>query len=387
MPRWIWVLLGEILVVGIPVAAALLSHPTEFSFALPAALIGAFALPLRLRWPWLAMLFSLPALAGLMGWPVGIIALYRIGRVYRSPWVVGAWTAAGLLAMQVPFQLVTEQPWQNRVMSFAFSLVGLLGPAAFGALMRVRRELTASLAEVSRARSAELEARLDGARAAERARIAREIHDSVGHHSTLIAMQSAALAATAPDGPTREAALRLRALAKESLAEMRAALGLLNDTRPPLGLADLPTLLTRVCRAGLRIDFEGDVVDGDTTPAVGRAIYRIVQEALTNVSKHAPASAVRVKLLRDGAHVLISVVNTAPNRPLSTASSSDYGGTGLEGLAERVRAIGGTLRTTTLPDGGFSLLAELPVDGVEPPTKVDSAHSTSGGTPEQMAQS
>jgi signal transduction histidine kinase len=383
VPRWLRVLAGEILVVGIPVAATLLSKPTPFSWALPAALVGAFALPLRLRWPWLAMLFCLPALAGLLGWPVGIIALYRIGRVYRSLWVVGAWAVAGLLAMQVPFQLAVDQPWPDRVMSLAFSLVGLFGPAAFGVLVRMRRELTASLVEVRRARSAELEARLDGARAAERARIAREIHDSIGHHSTLIAVQSAALAATAPDDATREAALRLRVLAKESLAEMRSALGLLNDSRPPRGLADLPSLLTRVCRAGLRIDFEGDVVDGDTTPAVGRAIYRIVQEALTNVSKHAPASAVRLKLVRDGSHVLVSVVNGHPSRPAPRAA--DSGGTGLEGLAERVRAVGGTLRTSPLPDGGFSLLAELPLDG--PPTKVEPTHSTSGGTPGQMAQS
>src|SRR5256885_490453 len=131
-----------------------------------------------------------------------------------------------------------------------------------------RRELTESVAALRRARSAELEARLEGARAAERARIAREIHDSVGHHSTLIAVQSAALAATAPDEVVREAALGLRGLAKESLAEMRAALGLLNDG-PPLGLADLPSLLTRVCRAGLRIEFDGDVLEHDTSPAVG----------------------------------------------------------------------------------------------------------------------
>lgn len=379
-PRWAWVVLGEILAVGIPAAAALLSHPTAFSFALPAALIASAALPLRLRWPWLAMVLCLPALAGGLGWPPAIIALYRIGRVYRHTATILAWVIAGLAAMLLPLHLKLVMPWQDRVMSVAFSLVALFGPAAFGALMRVRRELTASLAALRRAREAELEARLESARAAERARIAREIHDSVGHHSTLIAVQSAALAATAHDDAVREVALGLRGLAKESLNEMRAALGLLNDG-PPLGLADLPSLLTRVCRAGLRIDFEGDVVEGSTSPALGRAIYRIVQEALTNVTKHAPASDVRVKLIHSGTTVLISVVNGMPSRPAPRAD--DSGGSGLEGLAERVRTLGGTLTTASLPDGGFSLLAELPLD---PPTKVDRSHSTSGGTTDQMAE-
>ena len=382
MRRWGWVVLGELLVVGTTAAAALLSHPTPFSFALPTALIASACLPLRLRWPWLSMLICLPALAGLLGWPVGIVALYRIGRVYqRTSWVV-AWVVVGVVAQALPLQLKVAMPWQDRVMSVAFTLVGLAGPAAFGALMRVRRELVASLAELRRARAAELEARLEGARAAERARIAREIHDSIGHHSTLIAVQSAALAATTSDESVRETALSLRGLAKESLAEMRAALGLLNES-PALGLADLPSLLTRVCRAGLRIEFDGDVVEGDTSPALGRAIYRIVQEALTNVTKHAPASAVRVKLIRSGSGVLVSVVNGTPSRPAPRVD--DSGGTGLEGLAERVRAVGGTLTTSVLPDGGFSLLADLPLDAGS--TKVDPSHSTSGGTAEQMAQS
>jgi signal transduction histidine kinase len=381
MPRWLWVLLGEIVVVASPVAAALLSHPTPFSFALPTALLASAALPLRLRWPWLAMLLCLPGLVGGLGWPPAIIALYRIGRVYRFR-VTLVWVSAGLTAMLLPLHLKLAMPWQDRVMSVAFSVVGLLGPAAFGALVRLRRELIASLAETRRARSAELEARIESARAAERARIAREIHDAVGHHATLIAVQSAALAATAPDDATREAALRLRVLARESLAEMRAALGLLNDTARPLGLADLPDLLTRVCRAGLHIDFDGDVSADDTSPAVGRAIYRIVQEALTNVTKHAPASSVQVRLVRDTPHVLVSIVNTPPTRP-PTPATDDPGGTGLEGLTERVNTVGGTLRAQLLPDGGFSVLAELPL---HPPTKVEPAHSTSGGTTPTLSE-
>ena len=332
IPRWLWVVLGEIVVVGTTAASALLSHPTQFSFALPTALVASATLPLRLRWPWLALLCCLPALVGGLGWPAAIVALYRIGRVTRPVRIVVAWVGVGLLAMQLPLQLKVIMPWQDRVMSVAFSVVGLFGPAAFGALVRVRRELTLSLRQLQRA---------------------------------------------------REAALRLRGLAKDSLAEMRAALGLLNEEPTPQGLADLPTLLTKVCRAGLRIEFDGDVTESDTTPLVGRAIYRIVQEALTNVTKHAPASAVRVKLVRDRTQVLVSVVNGTPAR---LPAPLDVGGTGLEGLAERVRTAGGTLRAEALPDGGFSVLAELPLDGPANSTKVGSAHSTSGGTQGSVAE-
>src|SRR5207253_2278560 len=90
-PRWAWVVLGELLVVGATAAAALLSHPTPFSFALPTALIASALLPLRLRWPWLSTVLCLPALAGLLGWPVGIVAMYRTGRVYARTATVIAW--------------------------------------------------------------------------------------------------------------------------------------------------------------------------------------------------------------------------------------------------------------------------------------------------------
>jgi signal transduction histidine kinase len=395
VPRWVRVVIGEILAVGIPVAGVLLSHPTDFAWAEEAALIACFALPLRLRWPWLAMLLCLPALAGLLGWPPALVALYRLGRQTAQAAVVVGWVGAAVLAVSLPVQLVREIfPLADRLWSVAFSLVSLGGAAALGALLRVRRELTASLIEVRRAREAELEARLDAARSAERARIAREIHDAVGHHSTLIAVQSAALAATTTDPETRQTAQRLRELAKESLAEMRAALGLLNgDVRAPHGLDDLPDLVARARRAGLAIEFPGVPASVEASSLVGRAVYRVVQEALTNAAKHAPASTVRVNLARERGQVIVSVVNGAAARPATvrgggepdatggnggTGGTSGTSGTGLEGLAERVRNAGGMLHVDMLPDGGFSVQASLPAHG-QLPTKVGSGRSTFGG--------
>lgn len=379
VPRWVRVVVGEILAVGIPATAVILSHPTDFPWADEAALIACAALPLRLRWPWLAMLFCLPALAGGLGWPPALVALYRLGRQTGQAAVVVGWVVAAVTCLALPLQLFKDPfPLADRLWSVAFSLVSLSAPAALGALLRVRRELTASLTEVRRAREAELEARLAAARSAERARIAREIHDAVGHHSTLIAVQSAALAATTTDVETRQTAQRLRELAKESLAEMRAALGLLNgDARAPHGLDDLPDLVSRARRAGLAIELAGSAESIEASPLVGRAVYRVVQEALTNAAKHAPASTVRVHLVRERGQVIVSVVNGAAARP-APRGDGEVGGTGLEGLAERVRNAGGTLHVDTLPDGGFSVLASLPAHG-QVPTKVGSGRSTFGG--------
>ncbi|MGQ0838477.1 sensor histidine kinase [Actinokineospora sp.] len=370
MPRLARVLGGELLVVGIPLAAVLLSHPTAFAFAVPTAVIACLALPLRLRLPWLVMLVCLPALVGGLGWPPAIVALFRIGRTAPRIRAAAVWVVVGFLAIAIPVQFSVVMPVADRIMSLMFALVAIGCPAALGVLVRLRGDLAASLAEVERARKAELEARLDRARAEERNRIAREIHDAVGHHATLIAVQAAALSATTDDPRAKETADRLRELAKQSLAEMRAALGLAAvDQR---GIADLPDLVTRARGAGLAVTFAEEPAADSSTPAVGRAVYRVVQEALTNTVKHAPGAPVDIRLVRDAQRIIVSVVNGAPRHPADTV---DSGGTGLEGLIERVHNVGGTFRAEPLPNGGFSVLADLPAL----PTKVGPNPSTSGG--------
>lgn len=378
LPRWSRVLLGEVLAIGAAVAAVLMSHPTQFSWAPYAALLACATLPLRLRWPWLAMVVCLPALAGGLGWPPAIVTLYRLGRQTRRADFVVAWVAVAWISVTLPLQFVLEAPWQDRAMSAAFGVMSVGAPAALGALLRARQELTASVVELRRAREAELAARIASARSAERARIAREIHDSVGHHATLIAVQAAALATTTEEPATREAAGRLRELARESVAEMRTTLGLGDVTGPPRGLAEIPDLIARARRAGLSIEFDSEPI-AETCPQTGRAVYRVVQEGITNATKHAAGSSVRVRLSREPGRVFVSVVNDRP--PGGGPPDGDHvEGTGLAGLAERVRNTGGTLRAEALPDGGFSVFAELPAVG-QPPTKVGSAGSTFGGTP------
>ncbi|MEU4445733.1 histidine kinase [Actinosynnema sp. NPDC050801] len=364
------VILLELLVVAVPAAMVLLADYVPYSWSIPTALAACLLLPVRRRQPWTAALACLPGLIGGLGWPPTVVAMYRVGR--KS--TVRAMITWVTLATVLPSTLVVASQGLApgaALLTFAFSLFMAGAPTALGALITTRRELTASLAEASRARTAELEARESGARASERARIAREIHDAVGHHATLIAVESAALAATTEDTKTRETALRLRALAKEALAEMRAALGLLN-TEPTPGIEGIRSLIDRATAAGLTVHFE-DQSGPPPPPATGRAVYRVIQEALTNVTKHAPGAAVHVRLSKKDGRLRVTIVNGPPT---TTPPTPDQGGHGLHGLTERVTQAGGTLTTTTRSDGGFVLEADLPSS----PSKVDTDDSTFGGS-------
>ncbi|GAA3688858.1 histidine kinase [Lentzea roselyniae] len=356
----------EILTVGITTGVVLLAQDRPFPWSLWTAVGASLLLPVRLRWPWLAALLCVPAVAGGLGWAPALVAQYRLGRKEKSIPVQLFWVVLQTVAAIAPVLLTETIPLGSLLLATAFAF-GLAGaPTALGALVTTRKDLTRSLYETRRARAAELEAQETSARAAERARIAREIHDAVGHHATLIAVESAALAATATDPAVRETAQRLRALAKESLSEMRAALGLLNsDTSYP----SLQELVDRARVAGVSVTLS-ETGEAALSPAVSRALFRVVQEALTNVTKHAPGAAVTVTVDRSSP-VRVSVVNG----PSTLPSLADGGGAGLHGLSERVRLAGGTLTTSYRADGGFTVSAVLPSGK----SKVDGQDSTFGG--------
>ncbi|MFB7129696.1 sensor histidine kinase [Kitasatospora xanthocidica] len=209
----------------------------------------------------------------------------------------------------------------------------------------------------------------------ERARIARELHDVVAHHMSVIAVQ----AASAPyriTGVPDEAAEEFTAIAgtaRESLAEMRRLLGVLRseesggERAPQPGVGQLAQLVETVGRAGVpaELTVEPGLVDLlDQAPqAVGLSAYRIVQEALANVVRHAPGARAWVSLSTDGPALLVTVVNAPPpQRTESLEASVEGTGQGLVGMRERVRLVDGRLDTGPLPDGGFKVAAVLPVD-------------------------
>jgi signal transduction histidine kinase len=160
-----------------------------------------------------------------------------------------------------------------------------------------------------------------------------------------------------------------------------AAIGALITTRQELNTStddyDLPSLITRARAAGLAVDL--DVKSpAPLPPPVARAAFRVVQEALTNVTKHAPGATVQVTLTRRANRVQVTVVNTPATPPAAPPTPS---GTGLHGLSERVRMLGSTLTATRTPDGGFAVEAALPVGR----TKVGQKDSTFGGSARNSA--
>ncbi|WP_031050629.1 sensor histidine kinase [Streptomyces sp. NRRL F-5650] len=232
----------------------------------------------------------------------------------------------------------------------------------------------------------------------ERARIARELHDVVAHHMSVITVQADTaeyrLAALPPDA--REEFTSIAATARESLGEMRRLLGVLRseETRgelaPQPGLPEIEQLVAATARTGAPVDFTpcATTVDAEVPEAVGLSAYRIVQEALANVVRHAPGAATRVALsvsrpadadadADEGAgagagadegggaggarRLTVLVVNGPPPDPPSGPLEAGGTGHGLVGMRERVRLVGGTLDVGPLPDGGFRVAARLPL--------------------------
>jgi signal transduction histidine kinase len=244
---------------------------------------------------------------------------------------------------------------------------------AVGMYIGARRELIASLRDRADRAEREQALRLATARASERTRIAREMHDALAHRMSLVALHAGALAYRTDLSPaeTRETAGTIQASSQRALADLREILGLLRDTerdigeaghRPQPTLGDLGTLLDDERAAGARITLHSDLGGLHVLPAsIGRSAYRIVEEGLTNARKHAPHAAVTVALTgRPGDGLDLTVQN--PVR-VGGDHRDDHGtGFGLIGLAERAAASHGRFQHGVTGDGDFVLRAWLPWD-------------------------
>jgi len=306
-----------------------------------------------------------PANDGNLWGPLGaVLASYAPVRLADNRRrAIAAFAAVGVLAV------VTARPWLQP--SAAVVTLGvlriMLGPL-LAMYFVTRRRLVLALTE--RAERAEREQHLlaEQARAEERVRLAGEMHDVVTHRVSLMVLQAGALRVTAPDERTRQAAEELRAAGCRALDELRDLVGILRatpegdqtseDVHPSTsGLAALATESTAV---GPPTEL---VEDGDprlASPVVGRTVYRIVQEALTNARKHAPGARVTVRVRYDPDQVRLEVRNTPPTRPPDAGLVGTGSGVGLANLRRRVELVHGTLRAEPVPDGGFRVDATLP---------------------------
>lgn len=372
---WMWVatsLTAVLLVsVAVPLAAALYSVHLLAAFATSLALAGA--LPLAVRWPWPAaalatasiLVFALVSAgsdASPWPWPVTTIigqSLLLIVVGLMRPWWVGlAMWLAGVV-VTTPFAFVDVGAAANVVTAAAVTALAF----AVALLTAQRRQIGAELFR-ERAHSASEQQRR--VLVEERNRVARELHDVVAHGLSIIHVQatSAQYRVGGMDDATKAEFDEIAASARTAMTEMRQLLGVLRsadaaaETTPQPGLRELPGLVASVERAGVPVALEL----GDGLPDAGVAAtsaYRIVQEALSNVVRHAPGAEtyVRVEVLADD--LVVSVENeTATDAPDPDAKG---GGHGLVGIGERAALLGGRAEYGERAGGGYRVLATLPL--------------------------
>ena len=257
---------------------------------------------------------------------------------------------------------------------FLFVLVAHAALVAWGSWAQARQTLLASLRARARRAEAEQALRVAQARAAERTRIAREMHDVLAHRLSLVATYAGALEYrpdAAPDQLARAAGV-VRDGVHQALQELRDVIEVLRapgdadadgqDLRPQPALRDIDRLVAESRAAGARIDISNELRDPDAVPELAsRTGYRVVREGLTNARKHAPGQPVELTLRgRPGHGLSVVIANPLSHAPPTTMPSS---GTGLIGLTERVELAGGSLATTRTTSGTFLLSARLPWPG------------------------
>jgi signal transduction histidine kinase len=332
-----------------------------------AAVVGCLPLALRRRLSFLALAPLLTAGIVLVLWQlepgntvvlIPIVALAEIagrGDRRRSLWI-GVAVVPCVVVSVLPFADNAGEFVGIVVRNFALCLLAL----AAGDVVRSRREAVERLVAV---REEEALRRLGE----ERLRIARDLHDVVAHAMVAINVQ-AGVAAHMIDRDPDQARSALRAIkdtSGEALTDLRATLGVLRDpdsaapVGPGGGLRDLDELAAGLRAAGVRVTLHVDELQG-VPAAVQAAGYRIVQEALTNVLRHARASAVRVDVTGEEAAVRIEIVDDGTGA--GPSGDGDGAGHGLRGMRERASALSGTLESGPLAGGGWRVLARLPVD-------------------------
>lgn len=294
-----------------------------------------------------------------------IVALFTVA-VHRSTRATAAVCALSLAALTA-YQLRWPEPTTPPVTVFTIIVLGHAATVAWGLSVRNRRALVRSLRE--RAAAAEVEARLRAERSEHDAReaLAREMHDVLGHRLSLLSVHAGALAYSrdAPPEDRTRAAEVVRESAHRALQDLREVIGVLRapvGELPLPGVADVAELVDEARQAGTPVELRdeaGVTTDDRTLPETqGRTLYRLVQEGLTNVRKHAPGAPVVVRIAgQHGGHVTAEVVNAAPADPPSQPPGS---GTGLRGLGERAQLVGGQLDHGPTEPGGWCVRMRLP---------------------------
>jgi len=329
-----------------PLAA--LAIPVAVSLALDVQMFGP------LSWTWAALVVF------------GYLAGHRMASARPALWFFSAVALAGLPLSGLVLRDLWGWPTQLVTL-----LLAVVVPWLLGRWRRQHAELVRTGWLLADRLEREQRAAADRARLRERARIAGDMHDSLGHDLTLLAVRAGALELDPGLDPRQQAAVReLREAAAAATERLREVIGVLRaddeDAATPPREESVETIVERARDSGVPIVVEhpaGDAGDIDGLPPMtALAVRRVLQEALTNAAKHAPGATVRVRVASDDGVVTLRVV-TDP-APAAAPTGVASGGSGLVGLAERVRLAGGVLRAGPAPGGGFEVAADLPVTGV-----------------------
>lgn len=237
--------------------------------------------------------------------------------------------------------------------------LGTLTPWLFGRCLRLYRRLTRGGWEIAEHMERTRAAEADRARLRERARIAARMHDSLGHDLALIAVRAAALEMAAGDGGERKAAGELRAAAHEANLRLREIIGVLRGSgeEAPETVADLAQ---RAAGSGMRVRLLREGPDPDPSTPAGRAVHRVVQEALTNAAKYAPGAEVTVRVVREAGRTVATVADTGSADGGALLPAHREKGSGLAALRSLVADLGGDFGAGPADGTGFAVRAAVP---------------------------
>ncbi|WP_330458286.1 histidine kinase [Streptomyces sp. NBC_00820] len=395
---------------GIPFAR---DAGVPLSLGIVFGLIAGSVLLVRRKWPIAVVLVAIAITPAQMGFLMGIVGLYTLAAAEVPRRIIVALAGMSFLGtMIVTFVRVRQDmargdltlgDWFVPFASIATSLGLTAPPLLLGLYVGARRRLMESLRERADSLERELqllaeraEERAEWARGEERTRIAREMHDVVAHRVSLMVVHAAALQAVArkdPEKAVRNAAL-VGDMGRQALTELRQMLGVLRAEggvgRPagpgPLAavgvaaaeaasravseagasgdgpcLSELEELIGQSAAAGMVVDLSVEGVTRSYAAVVEQTAYRVVQEALTNVHKHAAGAKTYVRLAHRRAEIAMQVENESPPEPGSaSAAGLPSGGNGLLGMRERVLALGGVFVSGPTDAGGFRVSAVIP---------------------------
>nr|WP_179435219.1 sensor histidine kinase [Microbacterium pseudoresistens] len=299
--------------------------------------------------------------------PIGMVlpavgALYSAAELHRTGWAIAA--AAVLIGVASFFRLDGTEPDASfNGYTFMTELALAAAAIALGAAVRLTREARERTHRIAELTAAEQRHAADARLQAERMRIARDLHDTIGHTLSVASLHSGVAGeAIGHDDTAAHAALeRVRAATTEALREVRRTVKVLRDddsVAPSPGLAAVETLLSAAREAGLEVDAHIDVPAEALDASTDAAAYRIVQESLTNVIRHSGARKVHVHAGIDGGRLALRIADDGGRSPRATPDTAS--GAGIRGMRERAALLGGTL-TAAPTAGGFVVEAHLPL--------------------------